>query len=52
MRGAAADEPRVRNQREKFARAMAHAAFGRHYWDDDREAERRADRKRPKKPER
>jgi len=48
----AADEARGRKRREKFARAMAHAAFGRHYWDAEREAERRADKKRPEKPKR
>jgi hypothetical protein len=37
--------------RRRFARAMTRSEFGRHYWDDDKEAERKADKPRRKERE-
>ncbi len=37
-------------RREQFARAIARSEFGRFYWDDRRETELKAARKRRKKP--
>ena len=39
-----------RARRERFARAITRAMFGRHYWDEGRQAELKADtRKKPRK---
>jgi hypothetical protein len=46
------DETKVETEEErrrrKFASAMARAEFGRHYWDDHMQTDRRRDRKREK----
>lgn len=34
------------DRKRRFAKALARAEFGRHYWDDDAEAELAAARKR------
>lgn len=38
------------DRKRRFAKALARAEFGRHYWDDDAEAELAAARRRKPKP--